>query len=111
MSASEWRLFGLQIATGLAVTFVRHDLEKHRVAWDSLGDFLITWFIHTIALLVLIAITTVPILRFHKFFVGHELSTSKGDVETVGFYVLMTVLVASVCIFFVAHYVPIDDYD
>lgn len=111
MSASEWRLIGLQIITALAVTFVRHDLEKHRVAWDSFGDFLIAWFIHTIAVIMLIAIAAVPILRFHKFFVGRELSTSKGDVEAVTFYVLMTVLVASVCIFVVAHHVPIDDYD
>ena len=109
MSAVEWRLIGLQVITGLVVAFVRHDLEKHRVVWDSVEQFLVAWFVHTIAIMVLTAIAAVPILRFHKFFLGYEREGFKDKIEELSFYILMTALVASICIFFIAHYVPTYD--
>jgi hypothetical protein len=110
MSASEWRLIGLQVVTGLVVAFVRHALQTHRM-WDSFGQFLVSWVIHTVAVIVLMAIALVPILWFHKFFLGYEYEGTKKKSEELSFYLLMTVLVASVCIFLVAHNVPMDDLD
>ena len=108
--STELRLIGLQVVTGLAVAFVRHDLQNPRVAWDSLANFAASWFIHTIAVMVLMAIAFASILRFHKFFLGYEAKGFKNEVEALSYYVLMTVLVASVCIFLMAHYTPTDEY-
>jgi hypothetical protein len=110
MSPSGWRLIGLQVLTGLVVAFVSHDLEQHRVVWDSFEQFFISWIIHTVAVVALVGIAAFPILRFHKFFLGYEHEGSKNKFRELGFYIAMTVLVASVCIFFVSHYVPTDDY-
>ena len=71
MSAREWRLIGLQIVTGLALTFARHELETHQVVWDTFEQFLVSWIIHTVGLVVLVGIAP-AILRFHKLFLGEE---------------------------------------
>jgi hypothetical protein len=111
MEAREWKIIGLQILAGLSVAFVRHDLERGRVLWDSFEQFLVSWFVHTAAVVVLMVIAIFLILRFHKFFFGYEHEGSKNKYEELGFYILMTVIAASISIFFVAHYGPTDDYD
>jgi hypothetical protein len=105
----KWRLLGLQVVTGLVVAFVRHDLQEHQIVWDSFGQFLISWFIHTIALFILMAIVGASILHLQKFFLGHERKGFKGEIEEIGFHIFMTILVASICILFIAHYVPTYD--
>jgi len=100
------RLISLQIFTGLVVTFVRHALDPHRVPWDSFLPFLSSWIIHTVALTVLVAFVWMAIFCSHKFFLGKDFKANEFD---VWFYILMTVLVASVCILFVAGYVPSDE--
>jgi hypothetical protein len=107
MSAREWRLIGLQIVTGLVVAFARHDLETQRVAWDRFEQFLVSWIIHTVGLVVLVGIVAFVILRFHKYFLGEV--PKDNTFQQVWYYILMTVLVASVCIFLAAHYGPIDE--
>jgi hypothetical protein len=106
MSARAWRLIGLQIVTGLIVAFVRHDLEAHRAVWDSFEQFLVSWLIHTVALAFLLAFVGFAILQLHKFFLGVDV---KDNWFEVWFYTLMTVLVASVFIFLIAHYGPTED--
>lgn len=105
----KWRVLGLQAVTGLVVAFVRRDLQEHQIAWDSFGQFLISWLIHTIALFILMVIAGASILRFQKFFLGHESKGFKDEIEEIGFHIFMTILVASICILFIAHYVPTPD--
>ena len=107
MSAREWRLIGLQIVTGLAVAFVRHELETHQVVWHTFEQFLVSWILHTVGLTVLVGIAAFAILQFHKFFLGEGAQDNRFT--QVWYYILMTVLVASVCIFLAAHYGPIDE--
>jgi len=107
MSSREWRLIGLQIVTGLVVAFVRHELETHQVVWDTFEQFLVSWILHTVGLVVFVGIAAFAILRFHMFFLGEEPQDKRF--QQVWYYILMTVLVASVCIFFAAHYGPIDE--
>jgi uncharacterized membrane protein (DUF485 family) len=91
------------------VTFVRHDLEiliapEHQVAWDSLEQFLVFWFVHTVAVFLVVAITFLPVIWFQKFFLGYEWEDQVGDrALEVTFNILMTVLVTAVGILFVAH--------
>jgi hypothetical protein len=96
----ESRLTGLLIFTGLVVAFVHHDLEPHRVVWDSFVEFLSSWFIHTLALAVLSAFAYIAIFWFHKFFLGEDLKDFSD--KHIWFYIWMTVLVVSVCIFMIA---------
>jgi hypothetical protein len=53
--------------------------------WDSFEQFLVAWFIHTIAVIVLMAVAAVPIMRFHKFFLGHEHEGFKSKFEEMCF--------------------------
>jgi hypothetical protein len=75
----------------------------------SVEQFFISWFIHTIALLLFMVITSAVILRFHEFFVGCK--PEQHAEESVPFYVVMTVLIAAVSIFSLSHCVPSGDYD
>ena len=102
----ESRFPGLLIFTGLVVTFVRHVLDPHRVPWDFV-QFLSEWFVHTVGLIVLSAFAYMAIFSSHKFFLGEDIKES--ETQRVLFYIVMTVLVASVCILLVAGYVPADE--
>jgi len=107
MSSREWRLIGLQIVTGLVVAFVRHELETHQVVWDTFEQFLVSWILHTVGLVVFVGIAAFAILRFHKLFLGEE--PKDNGFAQVWYYILMTALVGSVCVFIAAHYGPIDE--
>jgi len=107
MSSREWRLIGLQIVTGLVVAFVRHELETHQVVWDTFEQFLVSWILHTVGLVVFVGIAAFAILRFHKLFLGEE--SKDNRFAQVWYYILMTALVGSVCVFIAAHYGPIDE--
>lgn len=108
MSPVEWRLIGLQVFTGLVVTFVRHDLRQPRVAWDSLVNFLSAWFVHTMAVVLLMVIAAVSIQSTHKFFLGYEREQFKDKFEELSYYIVVTVLIAIVGIWFVARF-PTDE--
>ena len=99
----------LQVITGLVVTFVRHDLDKQRVPLDTWFNLLISWVVHTIGIMVLAGLASIAIMRFHKFFVGYEYKAQKDWLEELPYAVVMTILVATIAIFFVAHYVPLED--
>jgi MFS superfamily sulfate permease-like transporter len=104
----EKREIALVIFTGLVVAFVRHGLQHHWKAWDSWEDFFIAWFIHTVAVALLVAGSMAAIIFSHKFFLGYN----KEDYgRELTFYILMTILVAAVGILFVASAPPSDDDD
>ena len=66
-----------------------------------------SWILHTVGLTVLVGIAVFAILRFHKFFFGEE--TQDNSFQQVWYYILMTALVATVCVFIAAHYGPTDE--
>jgi hypothetical protein len=90
----ETREYLLIIITGLAVANVRHSLEHHGKSFDTWGDFFVSWFVHTFAILLLGAIALAAILYSHKFFLGQ----SMPDIQGIFFYIVMTVLVGALCI-------------
>jgi hypothetical protein len=59
-----------------------------------------------VALTFLLAFAGFAILLFHKFFLGENV---KDNWFEVWFYTLMTVLIATLCIFLIAHYGPTED--
>jgi hypothetical protein len=60
----EARVNILTVGTALVVALVRHVLEG--AAWEGVSPLLISWFIHTIALFVLILGASVAIERWHR---------------------------------------------
>ena len=97
------RQAGLIPIVGLAVGYVRHGLATQWASWVSVEQFFGYWFIHTVALLLFTVISGAVILHTHEFFLGEK---PKYDIEDVIFNVVMTVLLAVVAIYFVAHWTP-----
>jgi hypothetical protein len=102
----------LAIVTALLVAVVRHGVQTKWGPWDgfpisdnlmapSWVTFLVLWLAYGIALVLLIAIAGFAIIRWHKFFVGSEfeLLTNRLKLE---YYVVMTVLVATLAIGFLS---------
>jgi len=58
----EKREIALVIFTGLVVAWVRHGLQYHWKAWDSWEDFFIAWFIHTMGVALLMAVSLAAII-------------------------------------------------
>ena len=104
----ERREFALLVFTGLVVTWVRHGLQHHWKGWDSWGDFFAQWFVHTLGVLMLLLAAGAAIIWSHKFFLGYE---KKEYGRELMFYIVMTILVAALCIAFVALKPPSDDYE
>jgi hypothetical protein len=102
----EAREVGLTALTGLVVAYVRHGLRHHWKFWDSIGDFLGAWFIHTIGVALLMAAALAAIIYSHKFFLGYD---RKEYGREVTFYILMTILTAALGIIVVSHWPYSDD--
>ena len=104
----EGREGALIIFTGLVVAWVRHGLQHHWKSWGSWEDFFLAWFIHTMGVGLLAAVSAAAIILSHKFFLGYD----KNDYgRELFFYVMMTILVGALGIAFVALKPPSDDYD
>ena len=98
----------LIIITGLAVAYVRHGLEHHWKSWDTWGDFFIAWFVYSFAVMLFTGIALAAIIYTHKFFLGYD----KTDMQGITFYIVMTVLVGALFIWFIAmNWSPSDDDD
>jgi hypothetical protein len=103
----EARGIGLVVVTGLIVSWVRQGIQHHGHGFASWESFFTSWFIHTIGVSVFSVFAAATIMGTHKFFVGDK---HEGDIETLVFYVVMTVLVGAFAIGIVAN-APIDDED
>jgi hypothetical protein len=102
------RTIALVIITGLAVSWVRQELQHHWHWFFSWESFVGSWFIHTIGVSIFSAVAGWLIASTHEFFTGSEW---KGDVEELAFCVVMTVLAGAVAIALVANWPASDDYD
>jgi hypothetical protein len=105
---AETREGGLWVFTGLVVAYVRHGLQHHWRLWDSIGDFLAAWLIHTFGVGILGAAAAAAIIYSHKFFLGYD---KKEYGHELFFYIIMTILVAALGIALVAHWPSSDDFD
>jgi MFS superfamily sulfate permease-like transporter len=102
------RGIALVIFTGLVVAWVRHGVQHHWKSWGSWEAFFVAWFIHTMALAVLIVAALAAIIFTHKFFLGYDKKDYGRDLT---FYIVMTILVAALGIAIVANSPPRDDFD
>jgi len=97
--------------TALIVAYVRSFLQYHRYFWESVGQFFLSWFIHYLAVLVLVAISYALIKTKAEFFLGNKTENHKITTEEVIVYVSVVLLVAAILIFLIAHWPPADMYE
>jgi hypothetical protein len=102
----EARRSSLFAVTSLLVTVVRHNVTGHGFNWSSIEAFLGAWFVHAIALVLLSVLTGALVARWRRFFVGTF--GEAPDYDDVQVHVCVTVLIAAIAIFFLAHWVPTD---
>jgi prolipoprotein diacylglyceryltransferase len=103
------REFLLIPATGLIVSYVRHGVATGWSSWDSIHQVFVYWLIHTMGLMLFIPIAGGIIFSTQKFFLGYK--PQKEHTEEIIFYVMMTILIAAVSIYVVAHWPAGGDYD
>jgi len=97
------RRHALLIFTALVAAFVREFLQYHHYFWDSIGQFLISWIIHYLAVVLILVMSGVAIKKSEKYFLDDEKPKPNIDAENLIFYVSIILLVISLFIFFVAH--------
>jgi L-cystine uptake protein TcyP (sodium:dicarboxylate symporter family) len=94
------RSIALLVVTGLVVSWIAHGLDTHWKSFPSWRVFFGSWLIHTLGIVILVAVVGGAIVRF---FLGLE---HNGDHAKLTFYVVMTVLVSAICIAIIAKGTP-----
>jgi hypothetical protein len=84
------KLYGLQVFAGLMAAEARQVIQKTEWSW---GNFFASWFIHTVAVVVLTVFAGAAILHFHKPILGYEYEGQKDKYTEVMYYVTITVIV------------------
>ena len=97
------RNIALLLVTGLVVSWVTHGLETQWGSFSFWRLFFGSWLIHTVGVVVLVAVTGGAIVATHRFFLGSE---HNADHATLTFYVVTTVLVGAICVALIAKSAP-----
>jgi hypothetical protein len=105
---SEARVNILTVGTALVVALVRHVISK--TPWGGVSQLLSWWFIHTIALFLLVLGASFIIDRWHRTFLGEDGNVLENRVQ-FQYYIAMTSLVAAVAIFIVKTAGPFSELD
>ncbi len=91
--------------TSLVVAYVRTFLQYHRYSWDSISELLASWFVHYIAVYLLVAISYSVIKTHETRFLAEGESERRGlRMDEAFVYVAFVLLVCSISIFVVAHW-------
>ncbi len=106
--SSRVRRNALLAFTSLVVAYVRTFLQYHRYAWESIGQFLISWFLHYIVV-VLLATVSYAFIKANEHWFLEDDSQRKGlTIDEAYVYISFVVLISAVSIFLLAHWVPSD---
>ena len=104
------RVTGLAAIAGLVVAYIRNVLQYHRYSWDSLWEFLGWWFIHYIAVILVVGITYAFTRGKPSLLLGTHESLHKLTLEEGMIYGSILVIVAAIAILLIAHWpVGIND--
>lgn len=98
------RVTGFAAVAGLLVAYARNALQYGRYSWDSVWEFLGWWFLHYVAVLLLIGATYVlthggPWLALARFNPHQKLTLVEEMI-----YGCTIVIVATIVIFLLAHW-------
>lgn len=102
------RLTSLAAIAGLFVAYVRNVVQYHRYSWDSILDFFGWWFIHYIAVILVLGIAHAATRGKASLLFGQSETLQKLTLEEGLMYGCFIVIVAAIAVFFLFHWVPVD---
>jgi hypothetical protein len=108
---SDPRLTALPAVAGLAVAYVRNILQYHRYSWDSWMEFFVTWFVHCIAVILIVGVAYALTRGKETILLGRSETLRKMTVEEAIIFGSVIAIVATAAIFVLAHWVPVDTND
>ena len=101
------RLTTLAATAGLVVAYVRHAIQYQRYSWDSILEFLGWWFIHYIAVIIVLGLAYAFTRGNASLLLGRSETLRKLTLEEGIIYGCIIVIIASVAVFFIANWVPV----
>lgn len=105
---SDPRVTTLPAIAGLAVAYVRNILQYHRYSWDSWLNFFTTWFIHYVAVILLVGVAYAVTRGKESLLIGRSEALRQMTVEEAIIFGSVLAIVAAAAIFLLAHWMPID---
>ena len=105
----EARVNALTIVTSLVIAFVRHGRSSKWSSW-AWETALTSWFVHCLALYLLIGVSAFAVSRWHRIFLGSDPEVLEHLLK-FQYYATMTVLVATAAIGFLSGAGPFSEAD
>lgn len=103
---------GLLVAvTALVVAYVRNFFQYGSYGWESIGAFLLSWFIHYLGVCLFVAISGAFVSRFAPVFFDKEFPREELSPNELHVYISLVVLVGAIVILVLAHWPASDIYD
>ena len=102
------RITVLAVIAGLFVAYDRQVLQHHRYWWDSVFDFLISWFVHYIAVILVVGVAYAISRGNVSFLLGRSERLRDLTLDEAMIYGFIIVIVAAVAIFLITHAVPLE---
>ncbi len=96
---------------GLMTAYVRRVLQYHQYSWDSALDFFGWWFIHYIAVILVIGITHAIVQASEVWLLDRNTASRKLSLEDSVIYGSVMFIVAAVFILMLAHLIPFEIAD
>ncbi|NWG39815.1 MAG: hypothetical protein HXY27_07610 [Hydrogenophilaceae bacterium] len=103
---------GLLVAvTALVVAYVRTFFQYGGYGWESISDFLLSWFVHYLGVWLFVAISGAFVSRFAPVFLGKDLPREVLSPSELIVYISLVVLVGAIILFLLAHWPASGIYD
>lgn len=101
----------LLITTSLVVAYVRTYLQYHHYGWESVTEFLTSWFIHYLGVWLFAVLCGAFISSAAPIFLGEDSRRREVPSSELLVHVTLGVLAASVIVFVLAHWPASGSYE
>jgi hypothetical protein len=105
---SDPRVTALPAIAGLVVAYVRNILQYHQYSWDSWLEFLVTWFVHYIAVLLIAGVAYAFTRGKETLLLGRSETLRHMTVEEAIIFGSVLAIVAAAAILMLVHWIPVD---
>ena len=102
------RVTVLAAVAGFLVSYDRQVLQYQRYWWDSVFDFVISWFVHYIAVILVVGIAYAITRSGASFLRSRSEMFRDLAIKEAMVYGFIVVIVAAAATFFIAHVVPFE---
>jgi hypothetical protein len=105
---SDLRVTALPAIAGLVVAYVRNILQYHHYSWGSWLEFLVTWFVHYIAVLLIAGVAYAFTRGKETLLLGRSETLRHMTVEEAIIFGSVLAIVAAAAILMLVHWIPVD---